>query len=371
MKVNLENNYIEWYPFGALLPNRNGNSGDYRYGFNGMEQDNEVKNITGAHYDFGARVYDSRLGKFMSRDPKWKEYSKVSPYSYAYNNPILFVDKEGEGGWWYLLYKGLYENAKSTGGVFTAEIGTGAGVAVGGSYSKGMAVDHLGNIGVYTSKAIGIESGAGVSVGVKTENLMGYKLVTDMVGEGYVVAADVGLGKYLAVGHSIEMNKDGKPIGHGGNVDFGFGDPIPAHLSYEFTITSMVAMSYEEYEKFSLASGGVYKLASKYAQELNRNNSDGNFYYGSTTTERIEDFRPVYINGKMQYWDKEKTSPIYEQYVGVNIGATPMGKNVTYEKFTLIPYYVPTGVYFRKDKNTESYKASGFKDVKPEAKVEK
>jgi hypothetical protein len=35
---------------------------DYRYGFNGMEKDDEVKNGKGNSYDFGARMYDSRLG---------------------------------------------------------------------------------------------------------------------------------------------------------------------------------------------------------------------------------------------------------------------------------------------------------------------
>ena len=40
----------------------------YRYGFNGMEMDNEVKG-TGNHIDFGARGYDSRIGRWLSVDP--------------------------------------------------------------------------------------------------------------------------------------------------------------------------------------------------------------------------------------------------------------------------------------------------------------
>ncbi|MBL1232872.1 MAG: hypothetical protein COA31_009140 [Flavobacteriales bacterium] len=92
--------------FGSLLPNRHttqtssdydqNNNRVYRYGFNGMEKDFEVKNVTGAHYDFGARVYNSRLGKFFSIDPKSREYAYLSPYSFAANNPIYYIDKNGE-----------------------------------------------------------------------------------------------------------------------------------------------------------------------------------------------------------------------------------------------------------------------------------
>ncbi|MBL4704343.1 MAG: hypothetical protein JKY54_07470, partial [Flavobacteriales bacterium] len=41
---------------------------DYRFGFNGMEKDDEVKSGTGNHYNFGARCYDARLGRWLSLD---------------------------------------------------------------------------------------------------------------------------------------------------------------------------------------------------------------------------------------------------------------------------------------------------------------
>ncbi|MDQ3072508.1 MAG: hypothetical protein M3Q97_04485 [Bacteroidota bacterium] len=68
----------------------------YRYGFNGMERDDEVKGI-GNSYDFGARVYDSRLGCFLSVDPLYKIYEEVSPYVFAINNPIKYIDDNGKG----------------------------------------------------------------------------------------------------------------------------------------------------------------------------------------------------------------------------------------------------------------------------------
>jgi len=66
----------------------------YRYGFNGKEKDNEVKG-EGNSLDFEARVYDPRLGRFLSVDNAFGELPGSSPYSHALNNPILLVDKDG------------------------------------------------------------------------------------------------------------------------------------------------------------------------------------------------------------------------------------------------------------------------------------
>lgn len=68
---------------------------DYRFGFNGKEKDNEVKGI-GNSLDFGARIYDSRIGKWLSEDPEVATYPQVSSYNYVLNNPINYVDKDGK-----------------------------------------------------------------------------------------------------------------------------------------------------------------------------------------------------------------------------------------------------------------------------------
>jgi RHS repeat-associated protein len=73
----------------------------YRYGFNSMEKDNEI-NVDGGSYDFGARIYDSRLGRFLSIDPLHRNYNDLSSYSFAFNSPILFVDLLGEKGTVYI-----------------------------------------------------------------------------------------------------------------------------------------------------------------------------------------------------------------------------------------------------------------------------
>ncbi len=47
--------------------------GYYRYGFNGKENDNEVKG-SGNQQDYGMRIYDPRVGRFLSVDPMTKNY---------------------------------------------------------------------------------------------------------------------------------------------------------------------------------------------------------------------------------------------------------------------------------------------------------
>lgn len=97
--------YNDYSPYGTLLDLRHGNEGDdYRYGFQGQESDNEVKG-EGNSYDYGARMYDSRIGKFLSLDPKAAAYPLISPYCYAANNPIYYTDENGQGPkppefWW-------------------------------------------------------------------------------------------------------------------------------------------------------------------------------------------------------------------------------------------------------------------------------
>lgn len=47
-------------------------------------------------YDFGARPYDATLQQWTSIDPKAENYYHLSPYTYCANNPVAFVDPNGE-----------------------------------------------------------------------------------------------------------------------------------------------------------------------------------------------------------------------------------------------------------------------------------
>lgn len=46
--------------------------------------------------DFGARIYDSRVGRWLSLDPLQKKYPSLSPYNFAANSPLYFVDVDGK-----------------------------------------------------------------------------------------------------------------------------------------------------------------------------------------------------------------------------------------------------------------------------------
>jgi RHS repeat-associated protein len=76
------------------MPGRSFNSGNYRYCFNGMEKDDEVKGI-GNSIEFRERIYDSRLGKFLSIDALSKELPWNSSYAFAENRTIEGIDFEG------------------------------------------------------------------------------------------------------------------------------------------------------------------------------------------------------------------------------------------------------------------------------------
>lgn len=68
--------------------------GDYRYGYNGKENDNEVKG-EGNQQDYGMRIYDPRLGRFLSVDPIAKKYPELTPFQFASNRPIDGIDQDG------------------------------------------------------------------------------------------------------------------------------------------------------------------------------------------------------------------------------------------------------------------------------------
>lgn len=60
-----------------------------------MEKDDKIKG-EGNSYSFGARMYDPRVGKWLSRDPLEHKFPSLSPYNYVGNNPIVFIDEDGK-----------------------------------------------------------------------------------------------------------------------------------------------------------------------------------------------------------------------------------------------------------------------------------
>ncbi len=77
-----------------LVPNRFESVEDYKYGFQGQEKDDEIKG-EGNSYDFGARMLDARVGRFISLDPLVRDFPFYSPFQFAGNSPIMAIDLDG------------------------------------------------------------------------------------------------------------------------------------------------------------------------------------------------------------------------------------------------------------------------------------
>lgn len=89
---------VDYYPFGMVMEGRQFKQGNsYRFGFNGKENDNEVKG-EGNQQDYGMRIYDPRIGRFLSVDPLAKSYPWFTPYQFAGNMPIWAIDIDGLEG---------------------------------------------------------------------------------------------------------------------------------------------------------------------------------------------------------------------------------------------------------------------------------
>jgi RHS repeat-associated protein len=98
----------DYYPFGmSYTPRQTGmqaSNWENKYKYNGKEE----QEVPGGWLDYGARYYDPALARFHTLDPLAETYSYQSPFVYAANNPIRFIDFMGMSAGDYLDQKGNY-----------------------------------------------------------------------------------------------------------------------------------------------------------------------------------------------------------------------------------------------------------------------
>lgn len=81
-----------YYPFGMLMPGRTAQTQRYRFGYSGLERDDELKGAGNSYYT-SARLFDPRVGRWLSPDPV--DSASQSPFAGFGNNPARFSDASG------------------------------------------------------------------------------------------------------------------------------------------------------------------------------------------------------------------------------------------------------------------------------------
>jgi RHS repeat-associated protein len=289
---------MDYSPFGAPLKGRTFNGNGSRYGFNGKEKDNEIEG-SGNTYDFGARIYSPRLGKFLSIDPLSNKLPNLSTYSYADNNPVYFVDQNGKNPvvallamflglkiWATVTQKTVFENigVSVKGGMIQAgaagKIGATIAASPNGNYALGVTMGGFldlfsalggGDVnGGLTKGNFYMGASASLSIGV---GVMKSKTIKDLSGLFMEADVDAPIGGSLLYGMDEKMQGI-SGVGASASAGVGLGLITTNTKLFVFNNSDITKMAEESVALTSDYS--KFKSSDKYENVTIKNNSHVN-----------------------------------------------------------------------------------------------
>jgi RHS repeat-associated protein len=198
--------FSDYYPYGMQMPFRkDAGTGDYRYGFNGMEKDDEIKG-DGNSLNYEFRMHDPRIGRFFAVDPLAAKYPHNSPYAFSENRIIDAIELEGLE-------------------CIVIRYGAGAGFGGGVKVQKSLVVDlETGEVGTFNTVSGGGSAGPffGADVGL---GYMWNGNISDFAGTSVTAGLEGGSVSKFSASHTVGVNSENKPI-HTTQVTVGGGGGI-------------------------------------------------------------------------------------------------------------------------------------------------
>jgi RHS repeat-associated protein len=264
-----------YYPFGLVLTqiNQESTSGYNKnlYLYNGKEiQDQSLGGVNLDWYDFHTRFYDPQIGRWMTPDPLSEVNRKWSPYRFAYDNPLRFIDPDGMLEDDYKLKQdGSIEFVKSTNSTTDELYATKGDGTINkdnsisvkkGTFSNEVKIDPLAVTGGGCSREKIVGKGEGYQIDNTDDASKVFKFASDNTSIEFGLVETNGSGSVLLTNHTkdavaatktaVNMSNEGKQISevtHSHPINVGPSDADKTNAG-NFSTSQGKAVSFNIYQ---------------------------------------------------------------------------------------------------------------------------